>query len=518
MPAAPAALATSAEVMTALNSVLDVLADERPTPSVLEEIIEHARGLSGAAYVALWTRTSSDRPGHFLCSGTEATTVEQIARLAESDGLRHLDLPIQLQATQVGNLHLAGTEGDFDEVPEGVLQVLARAAGVAVMRERLQLQTLKQQRWSRATAETVSHLMSLHGEDPLSVIASDVLDLAAADFATIALLDTDRDEVVVEVAAGGSGNDLVGMRVPTEETVVGQVLATGRPLLLEDAAEEAKDALHAGPLRIGPLMALPIRSSDGALGTLSLGRLLGGAPFTDADLTLAMTFADQASIALQLAQARTSEQRVVLLEDRDRIARDLHDHVIQELFSIGLTLGSIASRPGLEPAVHDRLLQRVEDLDRTVRRIRTTIFDLRGPLVEGTDVLRRSVLEVAGELTVPLGFAPRVTFGGVLTGLPADLTDDVVAVVREGLSNVARHAHASVASVEVVAESRELRVVIFDDGVGPGTDTAVGPGGGEDSGHGVSNLASRAAGRSGRFHISPGVTHGTVMTWAVPLP
>jgi signal transduction histidine kinase len=219
-------------------------------------------------------------------------------------------------------------------------------------------------------------------------------------------------------------------------------------------------------------------------------------------------------LALELADARADQQRVVLLEDRDRIARDLHDHVIQRLFAAGLSVESVAS--GLSaPAQANRLAEVVSDIDDTIRQIRTSIFQLHGPLAARTGQLRARLLEMAAEARPLLGFDPRVAFvGPVDAAVPDEVIDDVVAVVREGLTNVARHAQATEASVEVRVGEADVMIEVADDGAGVGALDRLG---------GLANLRRRAERHGGSFEIVSPLPDrlerggGTSLKWAVPL-
>jgi signal transduction histidine kinase len=208
---------------------------------------------------------------------------------------------------------------------------------------------------------------------------------------------------------------------------------------------------------------------------------------------------------MELAQARADQQRLVVLQDRERIARDLHDHVIQRVFGAGLALEGIAG--SVEPAVALRLVAVVEDLDVTIRQIRDLIFRLQLP--EAGRTLRSAVLDVAGEAAAVLGFAPDVSFIGPVDTATGDaLVDDVVAVTREALSNVVRHAHASHAAMTVSAVAGELTVLVSDDGVGLGDITRR---------SGLDNLTRRALRHGGTSELGSCRTGGTELRWTVPL-
>jgi len=249
-----------------------------------------------------------------------------------------------------------------------------------------------------------------------------------------------------------------------------------------------------------------------------VGRVKGRRRFEDVELDMATTFANHAAVALELADARADQQRVLLLEDRDRIARDLHDHVIQQLFAAGLSVQSVAGTLGAD-ARSERLERVVAGIDDTIRQIRTTIFQLRGPLVPQTGAVRARLLAVIAELAPVLGFDPRVEFDGpVDVVVPESVVDDLVAVVREALSNVARHAGARHASVRMSATATGLDLDVSDDGVGARAGQRR---------SGLANLQRRAERLDGTLRVEPAdptvaadgprSRPGTRLTWTIPL-
>ncbi|MEO8749448.1 histidine kinase [Dermatophilaceae bacterium Sec6.4] len=232
---------------------------------------------------------------------------------------------------------------------------------------------------------------------------------------------------------------------------------------------------------------------------------------------MATTFANHAAVALELADARADQQRVILLEDRDRIARDLHDHVIQRLFASGLTLQSLASGLGSDPR-GDRLSRVVTDIDDTIRQIRTSIFKLRGPLAAGTADLRTQLFDVTAQVASLLGFEPRVSFAGPVDAVvPTEAFDDLGAVLREALTNTARHAQADQVDVDISATATEVSIEVTDNGIGMGRTTRA---------SGLKNLRERAERRGGELVITSPLPHphidhhpgGTNLRWAIPLP
>jgi signal transduction histidine kinase len=255
-------------------------------------------------------------------------------------------------------------------------------------------------------------------------------------------------------------------------------------------------------------MVIPLLSSTGTRGVLIVSRKLGGTSFSRAELRLAADFADTASVAIELARGRDSRARLALLEDRARIARDLHDHVIQRLFAAGLGLqalsGSIDS-----PDIRHRLELEVERLDDAVTEIRTAIFALTTGTVDARKSVRHRLLDVLVELGPLFTVTPRLVFTGPIDlRTPVDMADDLVAVVREGLSNVARHASASDVAITVSAEPDLIRVDILDDGVGIA---------GLDHSSGTDNLAIRAQEWGGEFSLTERSTGGTALLWTAPL-
>jgi signal transduction histidine kinase len=255
----------------------------------------------------------------------------------------------------------------------------------------------------------------------------------------------------------------------------------------------------------GPVMVLPLIGSADVFGTLTIARKTGRPTFTPADLAMSAGFAGHASLAHELALARSDKQRVALLEDRDRIARDLHDHVIQQLFAIGLSLEGLAASVGPDKDVAAKLHDRVNDIDRTIRQIRTSIFELRGPLGPGTGGVRQRLLEVASDLTPALGFSPRIAFSGNLdSALTGDIADDAVACVREAVTNAAKHANARSVEVDVAVVGDELTVTVLDDGAG------IGP---VERSSGLTNLRARAARYGGSLDVSSRASGGTQLLW-----
>jgi signal transduction histidine kinase len=285
--------------------------------------------------------------------------------------------------------------------------------------------------------------------------------------------------------------------------------------MIDDAAHQTVVAMHLSTaVEVGPVMAVPLSTSNGVRGALVVGRVVGGQPFDAEDLDMATTFANHAAVALELADARASEQRIALLEDRDRIARDLHDHVIQRLFAAGLSLDGLVG--GIGAPADQRIGAVVDEIDETIRQIRTSIFELRGSLGPTIGSVRTQLLGVISEVRPLLSAEPQVNFvGPVDSVIPEDIAEDLLAVLREALTNIARHADAGVVQIRLSASTSEAHLEIADDGVGLGTSTRR---------SGLANLRERAELRGGTMTIEspadPPLSDkpGTRLHWTVPLP
>ncbi|MEY9835661.1 signal transduction histidine kinase [Streptacidiphilus sp. EB103A] len=241
---------------------------------------------------------------------------------------------------------------------------------------------------------------------------------------------------------------------------------------------------------------------------LLLARAVGEPVFTAEEIGPLLGFADQAALAMELAVRRRDADQLALLEDRDRIARDLHDLAIQRLFATGMTLQS-AARFIEHPGASERVLRAIADLDETIKIIRTTIFGLRAREAQGGQALRARAAQAVGEVQHLLGFAPRLSMEGLLdTDVPQQLAEEVMAVLAEALSNTARHAQATRVEVALQATAKEVVLTVNDDGVGM-------PPAGRRSG--LANLAERAGRLGGSFEASAAAEGGTRLVWRAPL-
>jgi signal transduction histidine kinase len=426
-----------------------------------------------------------------------------------------LGAPIRIRDEVFGNLYMTEKQGaaEFSPDDEAILVALAAAAGIAIDNARQYEDSRQQRRWL-ATTGAVAHLF-LEGRDERSAmrfLAERTWELAQAQLTMVALYDDDGDLVVRAVHAGPNEN------VGSPDGALGKVLhkphwrqlvAAREPvLLLSRPGDPTVDSLNTDVRALGPSDAdgptalLPITVGDDEIGVLAVAWAAVAESFVNDVVPPLAALAQQLGLALVAARAQQDRSRIAILEDRDRIARDMHDHVIQRLFATGLSLQS-TSRLAEHPTVRTRLDEAVDNLDAAIKDIRQTIFELHRAKPERQ--LGEEIAELLRESTISLGFAPDLTIEGRLDSLSADLEADLVAVVREGLSNIVRHAEASSASIRVAVDDM-VRVEVADDGVGVSPEVLE---------SGLSNLRQRAQARGGSLTLRPRTPAGTEMVWEV---
>jgi PAS domain S-box-containing protein len=317
---------------------------------------------------------------------------------------------------------------------------------------------------------------------------------------------SDGDFEVVSAAGDGAGA-LAGATAP-DGTVVVSVARAGRPEFVADLRADPRALRVYTDIGLGSALFLPLHAEGETFAVLLIAQARGSEPLQPHDIDLLQSFAIHASASLTFARARRDVEQLQLVSERERIARDLHDSVIQRLFAVGLSLEATGRRP--VPEIQERLQQAVADIDETIRSIRTSIFTLQTRIQE-TKGLRAQLLQVVSELVPTLGFEPAVRFEGpVDTVATPELTENLAAVLREALTNTARHAHATAADVTIEATD-EFVMTIVDDGTGANSFERAG-------GHGVHNLDERAQQFGGHASIGCVEPHGTRVEWRVPIP
>jgi GAF domain-containing protein len=376
---------------------------------VLRHIVEAARELVGARYAALGVIASDGHLAEFIDVGMAPEMVRRIGGLPQGNGLLRaliddhhpirlnriaederssgfpanhpemhsfLGVPIRVRTAVFGNLYLAeSVHGRFSAEDEELATALASTAGLAIENARLSESARSRQDWLRASAAITREVLTAGTANPLDLIAEHSRHTAHADIVTISRPGDDGQHLRVEVAVGLDAAELLNTSVPIHESLSGQVYATGRPLLGSWPQEQCSSTADApAGMDIDSMLVVPL-GAQRVTGTVTAARRHGRPAFTAEDLDMAASFANQACVAIELAEARAEQQRVAVFDERDRITADLHDHVVQRLFAAGLSLQGTVSGLGSNPAA-DRILGTIDELDTTIRQIRTTIFDL----------------------------------------------------------------------------------------------------------------------------------------------
>ncbi|MFJ2058248.1 GAF domain-containing protein [Streptomyces sp. NPDC087908] len=535
-----------------LNGLLEAVMSvgrELDLPQVLRGIVEAAVTLVDAEYGALGVIGDDNRLSEFLPVGVGDDAREQIGDLPSGHGIlgelirnpeplrlselsehpasygfpRHhppmhsfLGVPIRVRDEVFGNLYLTEKRGgvDFDAEDEAVVTTLSVAAGIAIENARLYEEGRQRQRWLAANSELTSDLLSgVEESQVLDRMLERAVDIAGADMGVFYLVGA-GGELRGSLARGEGAEAHRGVVLPSSEgTLVEAALAQEGLVMVSDVENEPRITVQPERWKgLGPAVAVTVGTKERLSGVLILARRHGRPSFTSAEGAGLPGFAGQAALALELADRRRDAEQVSLLEDRDRIARDLHDLAIQRLFATGMTLQS-AKRLVEHPEAVDRLTRAIDDLDATIKIIRSTIFGLREHDSVGTvPRLRNRVVKAVDSAASALGFAPALRMEGLLdTDVSPEAAEEVLAVLGEALTNVARHAGARRVEVSVVADEGVLAVTVSDDGVGI-------PHGGRRSG--LRNLAERAERLGGTLSVHargvPG--SGTVLEWRIPLP
>ncbi|GAB7142393.1 hypoxia sensor histidine kinase DosS/DevS [Mycobacterium riyadhense] len=508
--------------------------------ATLRSIVHSATNLVDARYGALEVHDRDKRVLHFVYEGIDEETVRRIGHLPEGLGVigllidepkplrlddlsRHpasvgfpphhppmrtfLGVPVRVRGESFGTLYLTDkTNGQpFSDDDEVLVQALAAAAGIAIANARLYQQAKARQSWIEATRDIATELLS--GTDPASVfrlVAEEALKLTAADAALVAIpigesMPADEvAELLVIETLGSAVASIAGRTVPVAGTALGDVFVNSAPRQVDRLELD-------GLADTGAALLLPLQATDAVAGVVVLLRQSSPGSFTDEQLEMMAAFADQAALAWQLATSQRRMRELDVLTDRDRIARDLHDHVIQRLFAVGLSLQGTVPR-ARDSQVQQRLSEAVDELQGVIQEIRTTIFDLHGTS-QGITRLRQRI-DAAVAQFADSGLRTTVQFVGPLSVVGGTLADHAEAVVREAVSNAVRHARATTLTVRVTVDDN-LNIEVSDNGRGMPE---------EFTGSGLANLRRRAEQAGGVFTIE-GIPDagGTLLRWSAPL-
>ncbi len=537
-----AVLDTRDRVNALLEAVVGI-GSEVELESVLRRITEAAVQLVDARYGALGVIGDNGQLREFLPVGLDQDQIAAIDHWPEGKGLlgeliarprplrtpdiaehpqssgfpaghppmrTFLGAPLQIRDVVYGNLYLTDKRGGepFDDDDEALVVALAAAAGAAVEKARLYADARRQQRWLQASSEVNRRLLTdAPPEEVLKLITDLTLDLAGADLAVLALPAGTGGHLVIEHASGAGADAAFGLMLPGHSSVSGLVMTTGEAIFVDDFRSDPRVAAVAREhLGLGPAVIVPLGSAGKVRGVLTTGRLPGAKPLPATAIEMVTTFAAQAGIGLELAEHRRDAQRIAVFADRDRIARQLHDLVIQRLFATGMSLqAAIGMLPDTQAT--GRVVQAVDALDETIRDIRSTIFTLQSHQENDAQGLRTQIMAVIDEMAQALGFAPGLRMDGNLDDVPWQASQDMLLALREALSNAARHAQATKVDISAGADG-DLVLTVQDNGVGI-----------KDTGRrsGLANLQERAQSLGGQLRLSEPPGGGTRLEWRVPL-
>jgi signal transduction histidine kinase len=522
------------------------LASELSLPVILQRIVDLAADLTGARYGALGVLGPDGTITQFITTGvTEAERaaighipvgrgilgvliddatplrLREIAEDPRSVGFppnhppmrSFLGAPVSARGQVFGNLYLTEKQGSdaFTDEDERALVMLAGQAGVAIENARLYEEARDRARRLEAIREIATAILA--GTDPdrvLGLVARHARELVGADLATLAV-PAGPGELVVGAADGVHAVELAGTTFPVEGSVSGEVIRTGKTVALADAAADQRvrqPVLRAGG--IGPALFAPLPVRGTVLGTLLVANAAGGRPLGPADVQLTETFAEQAAVAVEHARLQQALDRMAVLEDRERIAKELHDGVIQALFAVGLGLQGAAA------LARDRDLQRriggaVEELDRVIGDLRNYIFGLR-PGILADRQLDQALHRLAQELEHKAGVVTVVEVDPEVAATLAEVAAEVIQLAREALSNVSRHAQATTCRVSLYRDAGTVVLEVDDDGQGFDPATA------RPGGQGLGNLRARAEALGGRVEIDSQPDEGTRVRVQLPRP
>ncbi|EHN73315.1 two-component sensor histidine kinase [Streptomyces coelicoflavus ZG0656] len=489
------------EALLGVGTALDL-------PTVLQHIVDGAADLTGARHVSLVvTAPGERRHAEFRAAGPGP--VPETAPV--------LRVPVHVRDEEFGELRLAGRPGTgpFTVEDEQLLRVLAAQAGVSIGNARLYETARQRERWIEGAAAVTTALLTEEGaDDALTTVAERARLLADASAGVILHPTAEGGMAIVTASTPEDPDGIVGATIAPGSPVLEQLLG-GEPVFIDDSATDPRMTTHVRH-RFGPSMMLPLQASGRLIGTLALPRRRGGRPYTEVERLLATQFASQAALALVLADARRGRERLAVYEDRDRIARDLHDLVVQRLFATGMMLESTERRRGAED-VRDILVRAVDELRSTVQEVRTTILTLQQPPAEPPTGLRGRVLRETAAAAARLGFAPSTRFlGAVDTRVPGPVADRLITALRHALAQACARGNVSRVEVAVdaatpLADGRAgVRLTVHDDGTdGDGAGGAAPEGGGTDE-----SAADAGAGDGDGGGHRGG---GTAVTWWSPL-
>lgn len=537
------------ERMRGLLAAVISVAEDLSLEAVLERVVASACDLVQARYGALGVIGGDNGLSHFITVGFDQDTVKLVGDLPVGHGVlgllireprpirlhdlhdhadsfgfpahhppmkSFLGVPVRVRDVVFGNLYL--TEkiggGDFTEEDESLAMALAAAAGVAIENARLFEESHRRAEWLEACADMARDLPAPFDEAEetgLDLVAQRALAVSGAELVVIGF--PAEDSLYCLAAVGTGAEQLLGRTVIVRSGALAQVRTTGLssvqphlPLLTPNVAPgDRPDAM----LReTGPTLVAALGPMGDGQGVILLSRAVGTGSFSVTDLEMSAVYGVQVALALELATAHRMREEQAILGDRDRIARDLHDLVIQRLFAAGLSMQNLR-RFTNDPVALDRINSVTTELDETIRELRDTIYSLRG-MSQTTGTLSSRILAVIKDAADALPFAPRIRLSGPIDApeVTEELRGNLLAVLSEGLSNAARHAGATTIDIAVKAEAGQVKIVIADNGRGFSELVRR---------SGLDNLRRRADLCGGEFTVKSAPGEGTRLRWSVPV-
>jgi signal transduction histidine kinase len=520
------------------------LASELSLPMVLQRIVDLAAQVTDARYGALGVIGEGGELVEFITTGLSARQRRAIGLLPRGRGIlgllineprsvriddiaahpksvgfpahhppmsSFLGAPVQAMGKVYGNIYLTEKRSGprFSEDDEASLVILATQAGVAIANATLYAQTHQREQWLDALRDITTRILAGSTADSLlAAIAEHARNLARAEAATILTTSSTPGRLVVAAAVGAHAEKVRGQTVPAARSLSGEVMESGRPLVTEAAATH-RDAyqpiLRLG--RVGPAIFVPFRVRGRATGTLMVANLVGGRKFNAETLRLVETFADQASVALEHVRAEVDVRRVGLMEERERIAKELHDGIIQSLFAVGMNLQSTALTSG-SPETAARVENAVGELDGVIRDLRNYIFGLR-PGILADRQLNQALEAIAEEASSTANIPIAVEVDAAVSAALSPRSQEIVQLTREALSNVTRHARAKHVTVRLARRAANAVLTIQDDGVGFDARKP-------SEGNGMRNMRERTVAIGGKLRVTSANGKGTTLRFTFP--
>ena len=520
------------------------LSSDLALDAVLQRIVELAAQLTGARYGALGVLGPGGVIHDFITTGVSQAEREAIGHIPRGRGIlgalihdarplrlrdiaedsrsvgfpanhppmrSFLGAPVKARGEVFGNIYLTEKQGaaEFSAEDEETLVTLATQAGFAVGNARLYEESQRRARWLEGVREitAASQAASDVGE-VLKIVVRRARQLVGADLATI-VTQGEQGRAAVAVTDGAHADELQGLHVPFQGSVSGEVMRTRRSIVLEDASQDQRTyqpMVKAG--HMGPAIFVPLAVRDRVLGTIAIANLRGGSQFSADDVALVESFANQASVALDYERAQRELRRLAVLDERERIARELHDGVIQSLFAVGVGLQATATRVGDE-RVEQRIEAAVAEIDRAIRDLRNYIFGLR-PGILADRQLEEALNELAREFEERSGVTSVVEVDSSVAAELSGRAADVIQLAREALSNIGRHAQASTCRVSLRRVDGGAQLEVDDDGRGFDLKAVDG------LGHGLRNIRERSEAMGASLEIESRIKEGTTVRVTIP--